>query len=641
MPPRIRASRPYTVPELLERAQIEASKPQPSDLSLQDLVRTAQQDFHDARSLGAPFLDASGTEVIVTTQIGKDLERSFLAFWRAAGLIFDKIPAHTDYGSEVLSFDEKTSLTENGHDALQEIGRLKPVITKIYERYARGEADPEAVPVYPDTSTRRQRRKDLSEREEEARMAETAREWRDAWDAYSARVTMTTTPSSPPHQLLPDVDTIDSPSDAVTRSDSLQTVVADSPAIRDRVSRPYSSSAASKPSSSSPRMLTSGESSPSAHLRNFMSLWEDRGSLTSQDSISEQDSRHEDFEAQMALCLKNILDSRETRHAALRLQGENAQAFLDAVQHVLHCGSLPNATSANTARKLMQRISEAQDQLPTSLFINGVHDPDEHPTFGGGFGDVYCAFYDGKRVALKRIRTFTAELRNPKRMKFCREALVWQGLRHPNILPFLGIDRHSFPSSFCMVSPWMKHGTILKFLADRGRTDIHRLTLEIAQGLHYLHSRNIVHGDLKGGNILVTDDGHACLSDFGLATTIQDGDPQITSTAIASGSNHAGSLRWTAPELLVPEQFGCERFLKTRATDVYAFACVCIELETGKVPFAEVTEIQAMFNILRGIRPDQPETMTDTMYDLVTEAWAENFRDRPNTRTIIRLLEEE
>ncbi|KAJ6460461.1 hypothetical protein C8R47DRAFT_994005, partial [Mycena vitilis] len=68
------------------------------------------------------------------------------------------------------------------------------------------------------------------------------------------------------------------------------------------------------------------------------------------------------------------------------------------------------------ARRLMQKLSEAQDQLPTALFITGVYDPDEHPTFGGGFGDVYRASYDGKRVAVKRIRTFSSESTNPRRL---------------------------------------------------------------------------------------------------------------------------------------------------------------------------------------------------------------------------------
>ncbi|KAJ7779686.1 kinase-like domain-containing protein [Mycena metata] len=170
-------------------------------------------------------------------------------------------------------------------------------------------------------------------------------------------------------------------------------------------------------------------------------------------------------------------------------------------------------------------------------------------TFGGGFSGVYRASYKSKRVALKRIRTFTSDsTRDKKRLKFCREALVWQGLRHPSTIPFLGIDRDTFPSSFCMVSPWMKHGTILKYLESRGGGDIGRLTLEIAQGLEYLHSMSIVQGDLRGNNILISDNYHACLADFGLATNVRDDDGETTTVgALSSSADHAGIARWLPP----------------------------------------------------------------------------------------------
>ncbi|KAJ6486663.1 kinase-like domain-containing protein, partial [Mycena sanguinolenta] len=157
-------------------------------------------------------------------------------------------------------------------------------------------------------------------------------------------------------------------------------------------------------------------------------------------------------------------------------------------------------------------------RLPSSLFIIGVEGRDEHPTFGGGFGDIYRASYDGQRVALKRMRHF---LRGPElrriRLKFCREALVWKDLHHPNILPFLGIDRDSFSSSLCMVSPWMKHGTVLNYLKTHGFANVNKLLYQIAQGLEYLHLHDIVHGDLRGANILIKEDWSACLADFGLS----------------------------------------------------------------------------------------------------------------------------
>jgi hypothetical protein len=49
---------------------------------------------------------------------------------------------------------------------------------------------------------------------------------------------------------------------------------------------------------------------------------------------------------------------------------------------------------------------------------------------------------------------------------FCKEALIWRQLEHPNVVPFLGIDNETFATTgfLCMISLWMKHGTIMEFL---------------------------------------------------------------------------------------------------------------------------------------------------------------------------------
>lgn len=72
-------------------------------------------------------------------------------------------------------------------------------------------------------------------------------------------------------------------------------------------------------------------------------------------------------------------------------------------------------------------------------------------------------------------------------------------------------------------------------------------------------------------NILVDNDWHAVLSDFGL-TVFGD------ATVATHTSNPHGSIRWMAPEILNPEIFDMERSQKTHASDVYAFACVCLEV---------------------------------------------------------------
>ncbi|KAK7008145.1 kinase-like protein [Favolaschia claudopus] len=336
----------------------------------------------------------------------------------------------------------------------------------------------------------------------------------------------------------------------------------------------------------------------------------------------------------------NIFDCEDAGFVAQQLEESHAQVFIDATQDVLHWGTLPNATSRRKARQLMQDLSEAREKLslPASLFIEGVNDPDEYPTFHGGFGDVFQASYKNKTVALKRIRVFEA---NPTanrrhRLGVYKEALVWQGLRHKFILPLLGIDRTTFAPALCMVSPWMKHGTVLKYLNDRGHGDVDRLLLEIAQGLEYLHSVDVIHGDLRGSNILISDEGNACLSDFGLATMIPDTDSTIA--MLSSSSSHAGSVRWFAPELIRPTSFGLERFLRTTASDVYAYALVCIELYTNEPPFSHLIDSAVLLGVIDGMRPGRPSSMSTPLFEMVTSAWAGDFHIRPNSREVVCTL---
>ncbi|KAF8174708.1 kinase-like domain-containing protein [Mycena galopus ATCC 62051] len=282
------------------------------------------------------------------------------------------------------------------------------------------------------------------------------------------------------------------------------------------------------------------------------------------------------------------------------------------------------------ALRIIRKLSESCDMLPSSLFIIGVHGRDEHPSFGGGFGDIYRASYGDQRVALKRMRHFLrgSDLRRI-RLKFCREALLWKDLHHPHILPFLGIDRDSFPSSLCMVSPWMEHGTVMNYLKIHGYVNVDKLLYEIAQGLEYLHHSNIVHGDLRGANILIKEDWSACLADFGLS---------IFSDATATTSTtRAGSLYWMAPELLDPERFGL-KFVRTPATDVYAFGCVCIELYTGRPPFSNLPAPAALMKVLNGERPEKPygpPTMSHTLWEHVMEFWADSHT-RPSTQFVVQ-----
>ncbi|KAJ7185295.1 kinase-like domain-containing protein, partial [Mycena filopes] len=271
----------------------------------------------------------------------------------------------------------------------------------------------------------------------------------------------------------------------------------------------------------------------------------------------------------IAELLQSIFKSGKAEATMLKLKGDAAQDFLDVVQATLDRGLLVAEDDIRRARRMILKLSESSEKLPSGVFITGVTRRGPDPTFGGGYCDVYLGSHGDQMVAVKHIRQFLrgAELRR-LRKRFYREALLWKDLRHPNILSFLGIDRASFPSSLCMVSPWMENGTVLKYLKEHGRARIGELLYHIARGLRYLHAHNIIHGDLRGTNILITADWKACLADFGLSTL---SDITASTTTTCRGSSY-----WMAPELLDPDSFGL-KFARTRATDVYAFGCVCVE----------------------------------------------------------------
>ncbi|KAJ7260947.1 hypothetical protein B0H12DRAFT_1013805, partial [Mycena haematopus] len=250
-------------------------------------------------------------------------------------------------------------------------------------------------------------------------------------------------------------------------------------------------------------------------------------------------------EARIATFLVSIFHSKSDEETVLRLEGHSAQHFLDVVQEVISPtnprGFIMAPEHTKMALRIIRKLSALCDKLPSSLFIVGVTRRDEHPTFGGGFGDIYRALYRSRYVALKRMRHFlrgsdlcrirsvngpvqAVHISNEYR-NFAESSRV-ERLAPSAYLTLLGIYADGFPSFLCMVSPWMEHGTAINYLKNHGHANVNKLLYETAQGLEYLHSHNIVHGDLRGPIPLILyerrpifdkEDWSACLTDFGLS----------------------------------------------------------------------------------------------------------------------------
>ncbi|KAJ4479357.1 kinase-like domain-containing protein [Lentinula aciculospora] len=335
-------------------------------------------------------------------------------------------------------------------------------------------------------------------------------------------------------------------------------------------------------------------------------------------------------EPQVARLIKIILNSEEERTSALALKGHDVDLFMDALEDIMRDASLLNQSEQLSARRFLISLSKVSTNLPEYMFIDGVASVKDKNSYGGTFGDVYRSTYKSKPVALKRLRHFQLEESHRLYQKFCKEALIWQRLSHQFILPFLGIDAENFPRQPCMVSPWMVNGTVTLFLKRNPKVNIDKLLFEISEGIHYLHSQNIVHGDIKGGNILIDELGQPRLADFGL-TSFADATRHNT-------TDQGGTLRWMAPELLYPLP-GIECYKRTTASDMYAYGCLCIEVYTGQVPFADIrSEIMVLEQVLKGGRPGRPvgsNSMTDELWNLVTACWEHDRASRPKSGLVV------
>ncbi|KAI0345528.1 kinase-like protein [Trametopsis cervina] len=101
---------------------------------------------------------------------------------------------------------------------------------------------------------------------------------------------------------------------------------------------------------------------------------------------------------------------------------------------------------------------------------------------------------------------------------------MWATVKHEHILALHGIAEPQGLEQMCMISPYMDGKTVSERCpqppSGMEQGDRRRLIQEIADGMAYLHSEGIVHGDLRGPNVFITRDGHAKIADFGLAVYV-------------------------------------------------------------------------------------------------------------------------
>jgi serine/threonine-protein kinase len=190
----------------------------------------------------------------------------------------------------------------------------------------------------------------------------------------------------------------------------------------------------------------------------------------------------------------------------------------------------------------------------------------------GGMADVYLAQDEqlGREVAVKLLhRRFSEDPAFVER--FRREAQAAASLQHPNVVSVF--DRGSFDGTYYIAMEFLPGRSLKQLIREEAPLEPGRavdLTVQILKAARFAHRRNVIHRDLKPHNVIVDDNDHAKVTDFGIAR------------AGASDMTETGSIMGTA-QYLSPEQ--AQGHAVSAPSDLYSVAIVLYEMLTGRVPF--------------------------------------------------------
>eukprot|EP00045_Choanoeca_perplexa_P006513 m.55799 g.55799 ORF g.55799 m.55799 type:complete len:592 (+) comp13662_c0_seq1:196-1971(+) len=233
----------------------------------------------------------------------------------------------------------------------------------------------------------------------------------------------------------------------------------------------------------------------------------------------------------------------------------------------------------------------------------------------GAHGCVFLGQYRHEEVAVKKFREASSILNEERHLK---------ELSHPNIVALKGVCRK--PPVFCLVMEYCPKSLYDVIQSTRIAAPLALdWARQVAAGMEYLHSCNIIHRDLKSPNVLVAADKRTLkITDFGTST-----DMPLRSTKMS----FKGTVSWMSPELLRGEKSGSK-------VDVYSFGVVLWELLSGETPFAGVDVGAVIWGVGSGrMHLPIPDGTPDGFSLLMKQCWNKAAKHRPTFRQIATHLD--
>ncbi|KAF9917504.1 hypothetical protein FBU30_000714 [Linnemannia zychae] len=317
-------------------------------------------------------------------------------------------------------------------------------------------------------------------------------------------------------------------------------------------------------------------------------------------------------------------------------------------------GSLPTLDGSPAQANLSQQQQQQQQQRVVQVESGKVMDQSrqgiyQNPQSGtiktfqylkggligrGSFGKVYHAFNldTCEMIAIKQVDLpQTLSERNCDRLKTSVEALfsemeVLKDLDHENIVQYLGFAQNEETANIFL--EYVSGGSIESCLKRSGpfpEAVIRSFTRQILLGLEYIHSKKIVHRDIKAANVLVDEQGICKISDFGISKR----NAQSQGGYDENVGSLQGSVFWMAPEMVTSKAYGAK-------VDIWSFGCLVLEMFTGQQPWKGYAPQQALFTIgSSSAHPPIPETISEEGQRFLARCFITDANQRPTASELL------
>ncbi|KXN70942.1 Pkinase-domain-containing protein [Conidiobolus coronatus NRRL 28638] len=277
---------------------------------------------------------------------------------------------------------------------------------------------------------------------------------------------------------------------------------------------------------------------------------------------------------------------------------------------------LPPRPRPAESEDIIERLKAiCTDADPTKLYTSLVK------IGQGASGGVFTATQNnsGQCVAIKQMNLE----QQPKKDLIINEILVMRDSKHPNIVNYL--DSFLYKGDLWVVMEYMEGGSLTDVVTSNLMTEgqIATICRETLEGLKHLHSKGVIHRDIKSDNVLLALNGEVKLTDFGFCAQLGE--------ANAKRTTMVGTPYWMAPEVVTRKEYGPK-------VDVWSLGIMAIEMVEAEPPYLNENPLRALYLIATNGTPtiQNPENLTPVFRDFLKQSLEVDSDKRPTAADLLQ-----